>query len=263
MDEQRFTDEQVTKACGLHIDNLRRLITWGAVRPVQAGGGRGRVRLWTFAQAMRIAATTEFVEAGFSLQMAHTLTYCLPLDDLLALYDPDFLKNNVNLNHRQNVRLNAMLAPAGEGESYWPGPEYTGHIVVIDRRLVYADVLGDTYQLYGLIHPELNLYYPVWDPRYAYFGPVTEGTQKRRPAIKNVEPSSLLLNDVYRRTSPRRLSRYMLKISKNVDSQIDDPEDHFYRHCLRLNLGVGLTVAFRKLLGFPASCPNHTELVDD
>ena len=40
-----FTGDAVTAACGLHRDNLRRLITWRAVIPVQAGAGRGRVRL--------------------------------------------------------------------------------------------------------------------------------------------------------------------------------------------------------------------------
>src|SRR5216684_6744624 len=88
MSEAVFTDEQVTNACNLHIDNLRRLITWGAVCPVQSGGGRGRVRQWTARQALRISVTAQFVEAGFSLQMSHTITYCLPLDDLLYAYDP-------------------------------------------------------------------------------------------------------------------------------------------------------------------------------
>ena len=70
---QRFTDEQVTEACNLHVDNLRKLITWGAVIPAQAGGGRGRVRLWTMGHVRRISITASIQNAGFSLRLAHTI----------------------------------------------------------------------------------------------------------------------------------------------------------------------------------------------
>jgi hypothetical protein len=47
---------------------------------------------------MQIAATAEFVDARFSLKMAHTLTYCLPLDNLLLLYDLEFSRQSVELD---------------------------------------------------------------------------------------------------------------------------------------------------------------------
>src|SRR5215469_2003711 len=137
MRDKKFTDEEVTAASNLHIDNLRRLITWGAVTPAQAGGGRGRVRLWTLSQAMRIAVTAEFVEAGFSLQMAHTLTYCLPFDDMLRLYDPEFLKKHFDVAHSPNLR--AMVSP--DETDYWPDKTLMGSaLFVVNRRLVYGDL---------------------------------------------------------------------------------------------------------------------------
>jgi len=257
MDEMRITDEQVTAACNLHIDNLRRLITWGAVKPAQAGGGRGRVRLWSFPQAMRIALTAEFFEAGFSLQMAHTLTYCLPFDDMLALYDPEFLSNKVDLSIPANAQLKEMLRP--NGKDYWPDRAHVGHVIVLDRRFVYADILGDTYQLFAIIEPERNRLHPIWDPRAFYFGVVTEGSPKRKPGFKSVSPSSLLIDKFHFTAGKRSRLRRVLELGKFVESQIDDPADYVYRNCLSLDLGVGLAVAFRKLLGLPAEYPYETE----
>src|SRR5262249_55086916 len=97
----KYTDAQVLDATGLPIDSLRRLITWGAVRPAQAGGGRGRVRLGTTRQALRITATAQFTAAGFSLQMAHTLTYCVPLDGLMGIFDPEELAAGLAKRRRQ------------------------------------------------------------------------------------------------------------------------------------------------------------------
>ena len=73
MDQQTFTDEQVTEVCKLYLDNLRELITWKAVLPVQRGGGRGRVRLWSLEHVQRIAAIAAIFNSGFSLRIAHTI----------------------------------------------------------------------------------------------------------------------------------------------------------------------------------------------
>ena len=43
-----------------------------------------------------------------------------------------------------------MLGTAGG--IYLPEPDSAGIIVVVDRMLVYADVLGDTYRLYGYLN---------------------------------------------------------------------------------------------------------------
>ena len=88
---QLFTDQQVTEACGLHVDNLRQLITWKAVVPAQSGGGRGKIRLWTAAHVRRISVTATLFNAGFSLKLAHTIAYCIPEDHWLDIYEPDVL----------------------------------------------------------------------------------------------------------------------------------------------------------------------------
>jgi len=252
MDEKTFTDEQVMRACNLHIDNLRRLITWGAVKPIQAGGGRGRVRLWSFPQAMRVAVTAEIFDAGFSLQMAHTLTYCLPLDDLLKFYDPDFLRKKLDLNDPRNARLKSMLGTAGG--IYLPEPSSAGNIVVVDRMLVYADVLGDTYRLYGYLNRG-NRYQPLWNWRRFYSEPVAEQPRKRDQRITRPTPKSLLL-DVDPGNRARLL--YRLRSQKFSAYQLDDPAAYFskmIRNYLRVNLALGLTLAFRKLLGLSTFYP--------
>jgi hypothetical protein len=262
MDEKTFTDEQVTAACNLHIDNLRRLITWGAVRPVQGGGGRGRVRLWDFRQAMRIAVTAEFFEAGFSLQMAHTLTYCLPFDDLLHIYDPKFLVENVDQQSPKDAYLRAMMNE--EATNYWPpGDAVGGEIWIINRRFVYADLLGDTGHPFGIIDPERNRFYPMVNPTKFYWGVVTQGRGKRawaKPAIQKIDRQSLLLDDAYfsSRTRGRIKGLSKLPILQTLPlrgEQIDVPEERYYRSLLKINMNVGLVGAFRGLLGFPVSNP--------
>lgn len=86
-----FTDQQVTAACDLHLDNLRKLITWRAVIPIVGGGGRGKTRKWSLMRANRITVIATIFNAGFSLRMAHTITYCAPLDRLFFALNPSAL----------------------------------------------------------------------------------------------------------------------------------------------------------------------------
>jgi hypothetical protein len=253
MKDKKFTDEEVTKACNLHIDNLRRLITWGAVTPAQAGGGRGRVRLWTLSQAMRIAVTAEFVESGFSLQMAHTLTYCLPFDDMLNLYDPDFMKKHFVIAHSPVIR--AMLSP--DETAYWFAKNIMGSaLFVINRRLVYGNLLDEEGQLFGVIDTERNRFLPLWDPNVAWLGPVvgSTGLPPKRPAFKRVSRQSLLIDDAFFSRSERSRRRLILDFSEGQE-RIVEPDKLHYRSLLKLNLNVGLVIAFRRLMGFPVSDP--------
>jgi hypothetical protein len=254
MGETVFTDEQVTRACNLHIDNLRRLITWGAVKPVQAGGGRGRVRLWSFAQAMRVAATAEFFEAGFSLQMAHTLSHCLPLDDMLRFYDPHFIEQNVDLKDPKEKHVKRLLSR--RGSNYWmPEAAVGSEIIIIDRRLVYADVLGDTPTLFGIIDPTNNLYYPTFDPKHFLWGMVSPEIEPPfpTPAIAKISRASLLIDRGYFQDDEKTLEALFTKITKDIETQIGDPDEHLFRNYLKINLNVGLVIAFRKLLGLPVA----------
>ncbi len=215
MSDTVFTDDQVTSACNLHLDNLRRLITWGAVKPIQAGGGRGRVRKWTARQGLRISVTAQFVEAGFSLQMAHTLTYCLPLDDFLYVYEPDFIRSH--LKERRDLgarRLKAMLSPVGK--NYWPTKDYLGtEVIIVDRRYVYADVTGDRGTLFVIID--------VIDDEF--------------------------LNDA----DDSDYDRFARCIPEGVDTSIVSVDSLVCRNLCLINLAVGLTEFIRKLLGLPVS----------
>lgn len=70
-----FSDEQVISATGISQADLRRLITWNAVRPTQGGRGRGRVRGWGQRQLRWVAMVGALNTAGLSLRLSHTLVY--------------------------------------------------------------------------------------------------------------------------------------------------------------------------------------------
>lgn len=260
MEEKLFTDAEVTAACGLHIDNLRRLITWGAIKPAQAGGGRGRVRLWTFRQSMRVAVTSEFVDAGFSLQMAHTLTYCLPLDDMLAVYNPAFIERHVDLNDPKEAHIKALVSR--EADDYWPVEGMVGNVILLDRRAVYADVLGDDPYLFGIIDQDKNIFYPAHDPAKFLSGLISSRTPaaKIERGIAQIARESLLIRPEH--SSDRRaLKQRVSKMLAEFPSSIAEPDEYVTRSCLKIHLNVGLTIAFRKLLNLPVDYPER-EVID-
>jgi hypothetical protein len=266
---ETFTDEQVTRACGLHLDNLRRLITWGAVTPAQSGGGRGRVRKWTARQALRISVTAQFVEVGFSLQMAHTLTYCLPLDDLLYAYDPAVLRTHLKgKRDRGSLRFKAMIER--DATDYWPSKQYLGsEVFFVDRWLLYADVLGDSPTLLAIIDQERQRIYPRHNPYEFLYGAgmvVDFGLPKVVDARK-ISRKSLLIDDEYLaepfdeppsgkqldRVVAKELRRFEKKIPRGVDTQLSSAERLVCRNLIAVNLAVGLTAFVRQLLGLPVN----------
>ena len=256
------TDKQVTAACDLHLDNLRQLITWGAVAPVPSGGGRGHVRRWTFPQAMRIAVTAAFVDAGFSLKMAHTLTYCLPLDDMLSLYDPEFIDRYVDLENPNERHIKALLDPGSD--EYWPDENHIGTVFIIDRCLVYADVLGEVPCLRGLLDVRSNLYYPTFNPNHFLWGMIFNIIPDipKQAAITKVSRNSLLIHDRYFSSSAEEIESFCKKITRGLTIQIDDPEDLAYHHYVKISLAAGLSTAFRRLLGLPVVHTTVEEQLD-
>jgi hypothetical protein len=257
MSDTVFTDDQVTSACNLHIDNLRRLITWGAVKPIQAGGGRGRVRKWTARQGLRISVTAQFVEAGFSLQMAHTLTYCLPLDDFLYVYEPDFIRSHLK-GRRGDLgarRLRAMLSPVGK--NYWPTKDYLGtEIIIVDRRYVYADVTGDRGMLFIIIDADKQRVYPWLRPSRYYegMGIANQFGLNTDPDIKNISRNSLLIDDEFLDdTYDSDYERFAKYIPEGIDTSIISVDWLVCRNLCLINLAVGLTEFIRKLLALPVS----------
>jgi hypothetical protein len=255
MSETLFTDEQVTNACGLHIDNLRRLITWGAVKPVQAGGGRGRVRKWTARQALRVSATAQFVEAGFSLQMGHTLTYCLPLDDLLYAYDPEIIRTHLKgMRDPGSSRLRTMISR--RGKNYWPNKGSLGsEVLIVDRQFLYADVLGDAPTLFAVMEIERQR---VWPTRYNPYrfvfgaGMVEDFNLPKIVDAQEISRSSLLIDDdFFQEDAPPNFDRVEAKIPAGLTTQILSLNGLICRNLTAINLAVGFTACVRKLLGLP------------
>lgn len=90
-----YSDDELLKATGLHIDNVRKLVTWGAVRPAKGGRGRGRVRMWYAHTVRHIACVAALVNAGLSLKIAHTLVYLDVLGHIFFdIIDPETLAMN-------------------------------------------------------------------------------------------------------------------------------------------------------------------------
>ncbi len=249
-----FTDAQIEEACGLHVDYLRRLITWRAVKPVQAGGGRGRVRLWTMRQALRIAVTAEFVRAGFSLQMAHTITYCLPIDDMLTLYQEDFAAKFAEIGYPD------LIDP--EAVNPMPHMDTVGtETYIVNGRYIYSDALADTPTLFAVIDPERNRVIPTWsDPKKAPWGLIFNNNPEyyREPDFVEIDHKSLLIDDEYlqsyslddREEYEKRWKKFR-ELSDYVDTQIIAREWFNFRSFLQINLNIGLYVAYRKLMGLP------------
>ncbi|HEX3861798.1 MAG TPA: hypothetical protein VHY35_08925 [Stellaceae bacterium] len=251
MNDTLFSDKQVTSACNLHVDNLRRLITWGAVTPAQAGGGRGRVRQWTARQALRVSVTAQFVEVGFSLQMAHTLTYCLPLDDLLYAYDPVIIRTVLKSDRDEGaLRLKAMISR--RGKYYWPGKRYMGsEVIIVDRQFVYADVLGDCPTLLAVIDLERQRVYPSFSPLQFVFG-AGMAEDHNLPKIidaQKISRNSLLIDDEH--LTEDRPHRPLPIIPQDLDSQLLSLDTLVCRNFIAINLAVGLTACVRKLLNLP------------
>jgi len=263
--ENTYTDEQVTAATGLHVDNLRKLITWGAVRPAQAGGGRGRIRKWTTRQALRIAVTAQFVDAGFSLQMAHTLTYCLPLDDLLHVYDPAKMRTVVEQSKADEDRrmLRQLVDPV---PPELPHDRYIGSLtVLVDGRYLYSDCLGDIPTLMAIIDADTPKVYPTWGSpsQFQYGAGVTE-LLKLRPATdaESIDQSSLLIDDKYVR--PRKGRKYSTDvIPQHLPTQLIAIDHVVCKSLLIINLALGMLQCVRSLQGLSTDYQPHERPYDD
>ena len=85
----RFTDADITRCSGLSVRAWRELIKTGAVRTVQEGRGRGRVRRCDAVVFKRAAAIAALNRAGLSLAVSGQIAYFLPYHVLLfTVCDP-------------------------------------------------------------------------------------------------------------------------------------------------------------------------------
>lgn len=256
-----YTDQQVVAATGLHVDSLRKLITWGAVRPAQSGGGRGRVRLWTTRQALRISVTAQFASSGFSLQMAHTLTYCIPLDSLLSMYDPETLvialaeRRRKNPNAPDDNELLDVLTKPSQPEN-WPLPgEFDGsETLIVDGRFLYSDAYGDNPTLMAEIDPERQRVVPYSDPlRGTFYDDTLE--KQSTPDVSQIDKASLLIDRKYLSAKGRQaLSGGEFPAPSQIIHKL------LCRSLLSINTALGLVLCVRKLRGLPTTY-NPSEIV--
>jgi len=248
-----YTDQQVIAATGMPVDSLRRLITWGAVRPAQAGGGRGRVRLWTTRQALRISVTAQFGAAGYSLQMAHTLAYCVPLDSTLSIYDPEMLVAIVpeerggkwakrTIARRLYDLLTKSEQPDWSASDGWPGEVY-----IVDGRYLYSDVGGKKSVLSQTaeIDPDRQRVVPYTDPgKTRVYDPIFK--REFAADVSRIEISSLMIDLKYLSAKGReREKTWNAPITVNPD----------YLNCksaLTINLALAFIICVRKLRGLRA-----------
>jgi hypothetical protein len=264
-----YTDEDVTAACGLHLDNLRRLITWGAVAPAQWGGGRGRVRKWTGRQAMRISVAAQFVEAGFSLQMSHTLMQCLPpLNDFLDLYDPRAISASLTQPRGGgDQRLRAIISPAAPAADEYRAisDSYSGKVFIVDRRFLYAKLLDDDPELYAIIDLRLQRVIPRYGPYDIHPSMIYRDTWDDSNANR-VLPSSLLIEDdfLYEHGEPgsdivqksrKHFELFREQMPAGVDWEIRRLDRLVYKNLCVIDLSVGLILFVRNLLGLPSTYP--------
>jgi len=76
---------------------------------------------------------------------------------------------------------------------------------------------------------------------------------EKRAAISDVNPNSLLIDDLYFSKTQEEISEFSARITRGLSHQLDDPEDQNYRNYLKIRLSTGLSIAFRRLMGFPVN----------
>src|SRR5205814_2884590 len=106
---------------------------------------------------------------------------------------------------------------------------------IIDRRLVYADVLGDDCTLFGIIDPANNLFYPTSNPKRFRPGMVSPETELPfpDPAITKIRSEFLLIDPRYFGDDEYTLEEFCTKITKGIELQIDDLDEHLFRNYLK------------------------------
>jgi DNA-binding transcriptional MerR regulator len=251
-----YSDQQVIAATGMPVDSLRRLITWGAVKPAQSGGGRGRVRLWTTRQVLRISTTAQFADAGFSLQMAHTLTYCFPLDHLVTLYDPENLRTALEEHHRKfpeeptdgtDTLLTILISKKQPDTLPLPGDYDGSETVIVDGRYLYSDVFGDTPTLMAEITPNRQRvipYYGALEPKF--YDDVLK--MELATDVSRIDKRSLLIDRKY-------LSKKGIPIAQRAYDRAPAQLNSrvLCKSLVSINLALGFVICVRTLRGLPVA----------
>lgn len=189
MEKSLFTDQQLFEATDLHMANVKRLITWGAVRPAKGGKGRGRVRLWEARAIRHIACVAALIKTGMSLRTAHTIAYLDIAGELfLDLTDPETHALNGVTDHRwfdPNTPLD-------------PDDDLAFRLYIVDGQYLFTRVTSEGLPMpKGVLANDLTVFQTFVDwgtrgktimtPEGAVWAPKWEIA----PGVNEVEPESL------------------------------------------------------------------------
>ncbi|MBP2311910.1 hypothetical protein [Azospirillum soli] len=260
-----FTDEEVMHACDISMDSLRKLITWKAAVPAQAGGGRSRVRLWKSSQIARICVASRIANSGFSLRMAHTMAYALPLDDMLSLYDLDLL-DKISESAEERNKFIGIDFFSPEELLIFPHESRIGHVLIVNNKYVYTDALGSIATMWGVIDWEANRLVVRKRLEQFYWGKVANNldAHPRRTGVDDIDPSSLLVTVLGESGADEEGKAYWAKLWDGPDlvPYAIYGVNNYGFSTLVINLYIGLQVMLRRLLGLPyriAECQTEFE----
>ncbi len=249
------------RACDISMDSLRKLITWKAAVPAQGGGGRGRVRLWKTSQIARICVTSRIANAGFSLRMAHTMAYALPLDDMLSLYDLDLLDSKFHTDEEKDKFTGINLFSSEEIAIFPHFDDYIGHVLVINNKYVYTDALGSYPTLWGVLDWEENKLAIRKQVSKFYWGRVANNwdDHPKKVGISEIDHNSLLVIEESHEKVASENSKYFNGIHDGPDAvpyMLYSANDYGFSSTT-INLYIGLKVMVRRLLDLPYRLVKH------
>lgn len=182
--------------------------------------------------------------------MAHTLAYALPLDDMLSLYDLDFL-DTLQTDINEFVGKNLVGREEAEIYPYWRA---IGHVVVVNNKYVYSDALGDYPTLWGVIDWDKNVFVVRKKLESFYWGMVANNVDNhpKHVGVNDIDRSSLLVCefDYSSDASAKEYWNSLMDERNGVPYMLYDPDDYGFSS-LMINLYVGLHVMIRRLLGLP------------
>ena len=256
MNNHTFTDERLTTACNLHVDNLRQLITWKAVIPYQRGGGRGRVRLWTLDHVYRISMTASIFNAGFSLKMAHTLAYLLPWDDLLYSNRPGWIDQTAWFDPKKS-----RVEPDNRD---WFIHVVNGCFLYLDKGLDVLDLSKNTK------HVRKPMYYGKLNREHTVLKSRIDFTHYYAPddaSGDDIDPTFLTLPKWYNDTTPKwertgtstpeiNPSSLAWEYEPSLDEELANDAFTRPKSKLSVNLTLGLRIAVRRALNLPLDYPS-------
>lgn len=89
-----YTDEEISDLSGLHIDTIRKAVVYGAVKPAAGGRGRSNKRMWSIDALVRLVPIAALKDAGYSLQLAHTISFVPHFHSELHIFNPKWMAMN-------------------------------------------------------------------------------------------------------------------------------------------------------------------------